>query len=316
MHVEKCIRKIVHILLCIVLSINCFSITAFARTPIDIEKTSTLTLQYPCKDVEFQVFKVADVSIYGEYTFTDNFKNYSVSLETLTQEGWRTLAYTLSGYIARDSLKPQQYASTDTQGQLVFSDLKAGLYLVTGDACIRENKRYTPSPFLVALPSLDKSQKWLNEVTATPKYSRDTLGKPGAKPHKNTIDRRVIKLWKNDDVLQRPDYIDVQLLRNGQIWDTVRLNADNSWRYEWNNLDAQYTWQLVEKEVPEDYLVTVDLDGSLYVVTNYINIPKISSPNVPLLPQTGVLWWPVGIFIILGTILLILGFFRRKYKHD
>lgn len=338
MNVKKYTFKVFYLLLSMTLCISCFSISAYARTTLDPEKPSTLILQYSCRNVEFQIFKVADVSAYGQFSLTDDFKNYSVLLDTSTQEDWHKIAYTLSGYVMRDNLEPQQCSKTNADGQLVFSDIRAGLYLILGETCINGNYRYTPAPFLIALPSIDEAEQWKYEVATTPKYTKDKITTPD-KPSKQTVERQVIKLWKNDDATRRPSYVDVQLLRNGQIWDTIRLTADNNWRYEWKNLNAGYTWQIVEKQVPEGYFVTTALDGSLYVITNSAKVPESppapdspispdipspsspdvpspGSPDIPRLPQTGVLWWPVGILTIAGTILLILGLWKRKRKHE
>ena len=319
MKINKCTYKIVSILVCIILSVACLPLTAFARVPIDLSKNVMLTIQYPCNDTHFQIFKVASVSAYGEYTLVEDFKNYAVSLNPSDKEGWRALASTLSGYAARDNLMPQRSGSTDIQGQLVFAELTPGLYLVVGESCFAGKYRYTPSPILIALPSLDEFGKWVTEVVVSPKYIRD--------PDKDTVAREVIKIWKNDKSGQRPDYIDVQLLRDGKIWDTVKLDENNSWRHTWKNLDAKHTWQVVEKDVPDGYSVTVQLDGKTFVITNSAepipstpdspakpNVPP--APNVPKLPQTGVLWWPVGVLAVSGMLLLLLGLSRRKHDYE
>lgn len=321
MNTKRYLSEWIHLLFCMVLCIGCFSVSAYARTAPDIEKTSSLTLRYPCENVRFQAFLVADISGYGQYSLTDDFKKYLILPDSSTQEDWHKLAYTFSGYVMRDNLEPVQYSETNANGELVFSDMKAGLYLILGETCVNEGVRYTPTPFLAALPALDQSGDWLFEATAMPKYTKDMIPTPD-QPEKETLRRKVIKVWKNDDAAYRPDYIDIQLLRDGRIWDTVRLTAEHSWSYEWQELDAGYTWQIVEKQIPEGYFVTIELDEDLYVVTNSANTPDFPSPDspnipdIPHLPQTGVLRWPVGILAAVGTVLFILGIRKRKGKHE
>ncbi len=328
MRINRYIQNIIGILLCAVFCVICFSDTALAQGPIDINKNVTLTIKYPYKDVQFQIFKVADVSTYGEYTLTDDFKKYSVPLKPSEQDDWRAAAYTLSGYVRRDNLVCQQAVNSNSQGKIIFSNVSPGLYLIIGESIVLNNMKYEPSPFLLILPALDESGNWVTDVTVTAKYSSDSVGTSGGK----TLDRKVLKIWEKDDRSQRPKYVDVQLLRNGKIWDSVRLSKKNNWRYEWENLDAQYTWKVVEKTVPDGYSVIIELDKKTYVITNTKNStpstpeqpdkPSVPGPTVqkpqskPMLPQTGVLWWPVGILGISGTLMLLFGFIRRKQNHE
>lgn len=368
MKISKYIHKGISVLLCMVFGIACFSTPAFARKPLDVNKNTALTIQYPCPQAEFRIFRVASVSTYAEYTLVGDFKNYAVSLSPADQEGWRTLASTLSGYVERDKLSPQKSGKTDAQGNLTFSELTPGLYLVLGETSTYNKEKYTPTPFLVALPSLDNIDNWITEVTAAPKYTREPVKKPGGGSDKETVTRKVMKIWKNDDRNERPKQIEVQLLRNGKVWDTVHLSEKNNWRHEWKDLDKQYTWQVVEKTVPSGYTVTVELDGSFFVVTNSMkkpeqpetpetpetpntpdtpetpeipdkpNVPETpNKPNIPntpadvpptvpetpstptektSLPQTGALWWPVGIMAAGGTVLLILGVIWKGQRRD
>lgn len=93
--------------------------------------------------------------------------------------------------------------------------------------------------------------------------------------HPGTVVRRVVKVWNDgggED--SRPDSVVVQLLQgNGTVADEVTLNATNSWTYEWTDLDADEDWQVVEKNVPEGYTVSVSRDGTTFTVTNTLAPP-------------------------------------------
>ena len=52
------------------------------------------------------------------------------------------------------------------------------------------------------------------------------------------MERRVLKIWKDDIPQSRPKEIVIQLLKDGVIYDTVTLNAVNNWRYTWEKLPA------------------------------------------------------------------------------
>ena len=104
---------------------------AFARGMIDTGAPVSLTIRYPCQGITFRIYRVAEVSAYGEYTLTGDFQDDPVTLKQPDQAGWRALAATLDGYAARDERKPLTTGETDENGRLTFSGLEAGLYLVT-----------------------------------------------------------------------------------------------------------------------------------------------------------------------------------------
>lgn len=109
-----------------------------------------------------------------------------------------------------------------------------------------------------------------HDVTATPKHTQ-TENPPA--PPEQTVERRVLKIWKDDIPQSRPKEIVIQLLKDGVIYDTVTLNAVNNWRYTWEKLPAynkdgsKIVWSVVEKE-PEGYTVLIARDGVTFTVTN------------------------------------------------
>lgn len=315
MKISKLFYKIIIFLLCIVLSTICFSATAFAQTSIDINKKTSLTIKYPCEGATVRLYYVAEVTANGEYVFAEVFKRYPIDLK-LNQNGWRDMASTLSGYVSRDQIKANQSGKTDSQGKIVFSKLPVGIYLVVSEKCISDNYCYVADPFLVALPR-DSFGNWIYDVSASPKYDKKTTD--------TKIDLKAMKVWDDQGNTQkRPNYIEIQLLRNGVIWDTATLNEKNNWKFTWKNLNAKYTWQIVEKKVPAGYTVTVQSDNGRVIITN----SSIDTPVTPVtpdepepqpqprLPQTGVLWWPVGVLVISGLVILILGFIRRRETDE
>ena len=103
-----------------------------ARELINLNQKHTLTVEYPCAGTGFLLYRVADISETGNYTLTENFASYPVSVENMNQTQWRTLAITLKGYIARDGIQPLAEQSTDEDGKTMFKDLEAGLYILIG----------------------------------------------------------------------------------------------------------------------------------------------------------------------------------------
>lgn len=188
-----------------------------------------------------------------------------------------------------------------------------GLYLLLGQRHTQDGYRYDAAPSMVMLPSQDAVEnEWLYEVTVSPKY--DSAAIPDVPV---TVTCKVLKVWDdaNNENL-RPKEITVQLLREGEVYDTVILNAENNWRYAWPELNNSYTWAVAEGAC-EGYTVRVGRSGITFVITNtsVSGEPKLPKPNDPLLPQTGQLWWPVPM-LLAGLILLAIGLFRRRRPEN
>lgn len=323
----------------------------FAAGHVELDRDVSLRIDYrpggnPISNVSFSLYKVADMSVNLDFTLTDAFQGYSVSLEDLDSAGWRRLANTLGAYVARDNIAKLDKGKTNEKGQLVFpqkgKSLKPGLYLVIGERASRGNYTYSPEPFLVSLPNLDTMDQWEYNVTVLPKYDSN-YHPPGGGDRK--IDRKVLKIWDDKEGKEnRPEEITVELLRDGKVFDIVKLTEGNGWRYTWKDLDGSYRWQIVEKDVPKGYAVSISQENTTFVITNSYRPEKPgkpeepdkpeepekseepeepgkpiepAKPGLPKLPQTGMLWWPVSALAGSGIVLLLLGWARNsKDKED
>lgn len=329
-------KRILCILACILL-IAATALPSSARTSIDLDKDFSVTIDYsndevPLSGVEFKMYHVAEISEYGIYSPTKLFKYYHIDFDYDDNAGWRILANTLVPYIERDGIEATTSGVTDDQGILEFASLKAGLYLVVGETKVVDGYKYIPENYLVSLPGLDEKDNWLYSVVSKPKSDREA-----GSDTEDTV-CKVMKVWKdNDDKLgERPDYIEVELLRNGEVFETVKLSDENNWRYTWEKLDDKFIWSVTEKEVPDGYTVTINKENKVFVITNTSKestkpTPKPSpkpgdptprpgeptpNPSKPGLPQTGMLWWPVPILAILGITLVMVGWFMMRKKKN
>lgn len=236
--------------------------SAFAADAIDLDRDVRLTIQYehdgsPVADVPFDLYYVATVDENAEFTLTGDFQNYPVALNGLTAEEWRALADTLAVYADRDQLYPLDSGSTNEVGYLGFphqrESLKPGLYLVVGRQLVKDGFTYTAEPFLAALPNYDEvNDAWSYEVIASPKHTQ-TENPP--EPSDRTVERRVLKVWKDDIAQVRPQEVTIELLRDGAVYDAVVLNEENNWRHVWPELPeynedgTKITWTIREDAV-------------------------------------------------------------------
>ena len=187
--------------------------------------------------------------------------------------------------------------------------------------CIRDST-YTVEPSLICLPCADEtSNTWDYDAALAPKHDREPL--PPA-PSDDTVERKVLKVWDDGNAASRPQEITVQLLKGGVVYDTVRLNAKNSWRYTWSKLpkyDAsgrRITWTVTETAVG-GYTVSIRQEGVTFVVTNSRTPSTPAQPSTPAgpsLPQTGTVWWPVGLLAVCGAVLVLAGLRCGKGKRD
>ena len=326
---------------------------------LDITKPVSLTIQVndpdtknPVQGMKFRAYRVADYLATGEFallTTVDNdvksaYKKIDVSEPSA--EDCATFAKTVSGYFTSKNVTPDAVGTTDNTGKAVLggNDLKAGMYVVLSDP-IRisngDNSRiYTMGEILVSLP-------WRQRVE--PEWDYDYDIDIAAKLE--VVDRtavHVIKSWVGDGGTSsvRPTEITVELLGNGLTVDTQRLSAANNWTYDWTDLDSDTRWTVIERNVPQNYVQSLNQTGYTFQIINtYVepfSPPPVITPEPPIeyvdvpppevmgvrrvpagpdvqetigevlgasrLPQTGVLWWPVPILFLAGGAMFVYGF--------
>lgn len=311
-----------------------FPISVSAAGDIDTGHGVSLTLTYengetPLEGAVFSLFHVADVDTTGKLSIKEPFTEFSVDITGENEEAWKLLASTLSAYVQEEALTADATGTTDAQGVCAFTTadqgLKTGLYLVLGQRHEQDMCYYDAIPFMTMLPTIDmEANDWLYDIIALPKFRMEKVG---------TVDKTVQKIWKSDKEEQRPEQIQIHLLCDGQIYDTVTLDKKGNWRYAWTELDNRHQWQVTEV-VPSGYTVTIEENGDTFVVTNAGkdtgtsggtggdgnqpggtgNQPGSGTGN---LPQTGQLWWPVPCLLCAGVVCLILGMMsRRRRDHE
>lgn len=305
---------------------------AQAAGSIDLSRKPTLTMTYrdgktALSGAKFSIYRVADADETGELTVRSEFDEFDLDIRGKNDRRWREMAQTLESYMLRRELTPADSGKTDKTGMLAFptqgKTLAAGLYLVIGERHTQGGNDYDAEPFFVLLPTQDlENNEWVYDVSANVKFGKTPVPDDG-----DTVTRKVLKVWDDDGAEDsRPREITVELLRNGKVYDTVKLSEKNNWRYTWLDLDADARWSVTEKTV-SGYTVSITREGITFVVTNTkkpdrtdtpdtpvkpSNPSKPSSPAKPTLPQTGTVWWHVEALALSGLVFLILGALDRK----
>lgn len=257
------LRKIGKSLLMLLLMLAMFITDNNLVQAIDFNETGSITVTLQDDDGNLlggslMLYQVADIEeIDGKvsYRFTNDFVDCGIDLTDLNKNG---LADHLLGYATAKQLEGT-LKEADKNGTVLFKPLTSGLYLIVQKDTMEGY--YPIAPFLVSIPMFDEVENdWSYHVTANPKIQ----------PRPDVpVDKRlsVRKVWEGENP-QHPNQIQVQLLCDGKVYDTVVLDDSNNWRYVWENLNSHYRWSVVELDVPENYTVDYSENGTSILITN------------------------------------------------
>lgn len=311
-------KRFAAMLLCLLVLCSMLPLSSRAAVFVDTEKAVSLTVSaehdgVKLKGAAFEIYLVATVDGNGELTVTEDFGRFNLEIRGENDDEWIRMTQVLEGWIAISGIQPADSGVTDEAGLLTFptgeKTLTQGLYLVVGKTHTQDKMVYTPSSFLVMLPTRSTEDgNWNYDLIVSPKFT--------AQPEKvDTISRKVLKIWDDKGYENlRPKEITVYLLKDGTIVDTVILNAANGWSHTWEDLDPNAKWTVAEKAM-KDYAVNITREGITFVITNRYadgTPPPTTKPGGGKLPQTGQLWWPVPVLMAMGLAFIVLGMVKRR----
>ena len=313
----KMINRITAVLLSVMAMFLLLPMQALAAGSIDLGHAHSLTVtaayaQKPISGMKFDVYLISTVDECGELTVNDRYRDFADDLDIRgkNDEAWRQMAQVLAREISLDTnLKPSCSAVTDADGVAKFADIPMGLYLIMGSGVEKDGYVYSTTPFFVMLPEQDMSSNtWNYRVVAN--------AKPGREPVK--ADFEVIKVWKDDcHKDQRPQSITINLICDGEVFDTIALPHNGAWSYTWKDLESNHQWTVTEKKEDGYQDADVQQEGNTFIVTNTCDKPTTpTQPGKPSLPQTGQLWWPVPALIAAGLLFVVIGLIRRRGVAD
>lgn len=260
--------------------------------------------------VNVKIYFVAKEISRSEYMLTKEFEKYSIMIDDYENpEQLKSAALAIETYVERDSIAPYDYSVTDADGKVKFpvhaSKLEKGVYLVVTDAYETEKGVYDAEPFLVIL----SNDSHMSSIITKPKFFDKEIF--------FTTTVKVLKIWE-DGVSERPEKIEIELILDGKVVDTVILSEKTNWRYMWKDL-KKGDYSVCEKSVPDGYRVSVSHEGITFVIKNTASemppdeedtttgttVPQEEPPEK--LPQTGMLKWPVPYLACAGILLVMAG---------
>lgn len=290
-------RKLVLYFFTIVLLLQVVGTAAFAE---ESEQFATLNVTYKANDLLFEglevsIYHVANIENDNSYALCGDFKDYPVDIKNVkSKDEWRDIATTISSYIVADGISATATATTDENGVADFTNLAKGLYLVYSVSGEKDGTVYVFESFFSVLPRPDENGNLQYDVKALPKHSTYV-----AEPEE--IEYKVVKQWKDNGADKRPVSVEIEIFKDGQSVSVQTLSSDNNWSYTWKSADDGSKWTVVERNIANDYTVTVTENTTTFIVTNTYN--TVTPP-----PQTGdvdVAWPYVLLLFAAGAILVI-----------
>lgn len=326
-------KKSVVIFLIFVLLSSVFSVAVFADEVFDENATGSIMIDYtynsdPLDDVEFKVYYVATMTGNEEISLNENFADFPIEFTKLdSMEYWLTVRDNLENYIHCncESIECDMSFVTDGMGQYLLEDLELGLYYIEAEPAVEDNVVFYSEPIMIFVGQYDdEDDKWLYHFDVTPKISVIS--------YDPLIPITVTKVWENsDEEFVKAQEIEVQIYKDGEVYDTVILNEENSWTYTWYDMDFEAEYGFIETSNFEDYQVDYSHNIYEFTITNtYIGEDEPDEPEEEPdepeeepdepeeeIPQTGSNANLIPIFAGIGLSLIAVGaLLKYKGKSD
>ncbi len=303
----------------LVFAVLCPSVFAMAA---DAKGSITVSFDYP---TTFSLYHVADYNGDGTYTLVGEFAELSESDEWPVDLTSESAASTLENYVYA-GINPDEVEDTDENGNVTFTGLSEGAYLIMGDEVATEdNQIYAPVATLLSLPGWneDGTANWSKEVEVKKEIYE---GFARAMRFYCAFDFNPVV---DDDF---PEELDVDVYKEEELYTTVTIREEEDWEFHLEDVEeeefAKDTWS-VEPEVPEGYTVEVEkhLDTKKNLIFKiYYNKKEEGTPTGEkttntgktvknVLPRTGQNWTLVSGLAGSGMVFLIAGTLRYR-KND
>ena len=260
--------RLFNIFICIV------TVLAVVSLMMPVSKTSaegenkSLTLVCVSDDVvlagmQWKLYRVGERRNTAQnFIQTGDFAAFQVNLRNLSVERVTEAAQSFQAYAVANQIPPLREGTTDQNGEVEFSGLDAGLYLLSGKILKVDSYYYVPTTALVEIREDDENLRY----DAYPKFSYRVMNQT---PKSYTV----IKRWLNDEdrINERPSSIIVDLYKDEELYDSVVLSDSNDWKYRWIDDEGASTWIVMERDVPDNYTMRVVYDvndESHYLIEN------------------------------------------------
>lgn len=261
---------------------------------VDFNKKGTITIELiestdntKVSNAEITIYKLANATEVDNnlsFKYIDELKDCNVNITDLKE-----VTTELNDCI-KDKVLPSYNLITDANGTVKFNNLDLGLYLVKETKV--PDKYSSFDPFLLMIPmQIDNS--WNYDIVSNPKTDIIKL-----------IDIIVKKEWNNDTSSKLPESVTIELLKDNQVIDTIKLSKENNWTYTWENIEKSDKYTVREIDIPVGYTPTYKNYEYTFIVTNTNTLIK-----------TGTNTMFIELSLLLGLILITIGIIYNKKTH-
>ena len=260
--------RLLNIIICIITVLSLLSLIVPTQKIHAEDENKSLTLVCVSDDVilagmQWKLYKVGERrNIAQNFIQTGDFAAIQINMRNLSAERVTEAAQSFQAYAVANKIPPLREGTTDQNGEVTFSGLDAGLYLLSGKMLKIDSYYYVPTTSLVEIKEDDENLRY----DAYPKFSYQVMNQT---PKSYTVR----KVWLNDEdrINERPASVIVDLYKDEEFYDSVVLDDSNNWRYRWVDDEGISTWVVMEREIPANYEMKVVYDvndESHYLIEN------------------------------------------------
>lgn len=277
-------------IIALIISFFTLNIVAADEAEFDEDTKGTITIDYTYNnttldDVEFHVYRVADLDQNVAFSNTDKFKNFYIDFEQMDSMDYCiTMRDNLQNFIDYQNIAEDAIFTQDSDNKSYnLDDLSVGLYYIQATAHVKNPDAFYSLPIMIVVGQYDDSNsKWLYDFNVEPKIS---LMMNGAQP-----DISVKKVWETD--AKTLPSVKVALYRNGSVYQTVTLSSANDWEYTWDfntisDFSFEDSWAVVELTTLENNVVDYSRDFYKFTITNTYDPPVDDDDDDPYTPPGG-----------------------------
>lgn len=307
------VKKTVYIILCALILFCIFAPFCAAANSIDI--LLTFEKEVAAENAELKIYKVARITSDGKTKPEKDFEKYGDIIEAFPENLGREAAETVVGYAQYYGCEPYETVYTDKDGKADFTADTTGIYLVVGETYESNGNYIAPVPAFLKISGLENLEVEVKSVS-----------------HKidEKTDFTVKKVWEG---VTPTEGITCILLANGKEVDRVVLSEENNWCHTWEKINYSVTYNMIEKDVPEDCYITVERENDTFTLINKgkkntetegttdnksggDSDGKSDGESDKRLAQTGLLWWPIPVLTVTGAILTVSGTIVTRFSKS
>lgn len=280
------IKKYSYLLLSMFIFIIGISNTNASTQNVDFTKKGSIEITLteknentPIEGVEITIYHVANAILENNNLSFELSEQITKCDSSLTNANDKELIKKVSKCNLEEI--PSYKSITNNKGKVNFDNLILGLYLVKQTNIVEGYSNI--DSFLIMIPK-EIEKNWTYNIKSEPKTEVYKM-----------IDLVVKKEW-NSSSNNIPKEVTIELLKDDETIDVVKLNEENNWTYTWKNIEKSDKYSIKEINIPKGYKASYKVDGFVYTVT-----------NTDTLAYTGQIFYPIIILSVVGIILIASG---------